>query len=203
MAFNIKEGQETVEQKYDIKSKEGNWMKFEEGENKVRFVSNDVDFGNHWDTQLKKSFICTGKETCEYCKKGDKSKVRFYSWVIDRKDNKIKLAEYGYMIHKQMESLAKSEDYGFEVTPSYDVTITREGKNKDTKYTTLADRKDSKLTEEEEKMIQDTCKPLDEMIKAKKDKLLNETSTEIQVADVLKEEPVKETEEKIVLAKVD
>ena len=200
MAFNIKEGEQTVEQKYDIKSREGNWMKFEEGDNKVRFVSNDFDFGSHFDTQEKKSFICTGKETCKYCQKGEKSRVRFYAWVIDRKDGKVKLAEYGYSIHKKIDNLAKSEDYGFETTPNYDITITRKGKGLDTEYNILADRKDTPLTEEEEKMIEEECKPLEEMIQKKKEKLLEETNEEIDVKDVLQEEPVKETDEKIVLA---
>jgi len=197
MSFNSTEGE--IEKKYDIKSKEGNWLKLEEGENKVRLVSDCSDFGSHFDTQLKKSFICTGKETCAYCQKGEKSRVRFYAWVIDRRDGVIKLAEFGYSIFKEIEKLAKSTDYGFDVTPSYDIDINRKGKGLDTEYSILADRKDSPLSEEEEKKIQDSCKPLDDMIQKMKDKLVGGTE-DVKVEDVLKSEPVKEVDEKIVLA---
>lgn len=199
MSFNSNEDEQTIEKKYDIKSREGNWMKFKEGDNKIRLVSDCVDFGNHFDTQLKKSFICTGKETCKYCQAGDKSRVQFYAWIIDREDGEIKLTQFGYSIYKAIEKLAKSEDYAFEKVPNYDINVTRKGKGLDTEYSILADRKDTKLTKEEEKLIEDTCKPLDEMIEKMKSKLSGDT--EINVKEVIKREPVKETEEKIKLAK--
>ena len=224
MSFNSKEGE--IEKKYGIK--EGNYMKFEEGENKVRLVSDCQDFGNHFDTQLKRSFICTGKETCAYCQKGEKSKARFYVWVIDRRDNVVKLAEFGYMIFEEIKKLAASDDYGFDKVPAYDIDINRKGKGLDTKYSVLAARKDSPLANIEEagiekddsaevikektekntkamnESIKETCKDLKVMIQEKKDKLIKGEGAgeEINVNQVVqkKAEPVKQTDEKIVLA---
>ena len=212
MSFNSKEGE--IEKKYDIKSR-GGWFTPQEGESKIRFISDDVDFGEHNDSELKRGMICTGKETCKYCQRGDKANVKFLAWIIDREDGKVKLGKFAYTVHKKMEKLAKSDDYKFDGVPPYDVTITRSGKGLKTEYDVFAARNDSPLavigkddtekvikekTDAMNELIEKTIKPIEVIIQGMKDKLLKETSTEIDVEEVLQEKPVKEVDEKIVLS---
>ena len=177
---------------------EGNWMKLDEGDNKIRIVSEFDDYGEHFDEKLNRSFICLGKEKCEYCKEGVKPRVQFKGWVIDRKDNKIKLLTIGYKIHEQIGAFATSEEYGFETIPSYDITITKSGIGKATKYAVLPDRKDTPLTEEENKEVS-KLQPVPEIIESIKERLLvdkigedgeekiiplNEEEKEVDVKDI-------------------
>jgi len=173
MSFNSKEGE--IEKKYGINSNKGNWLVVKEGNNKIRLISDSEDFGQHWDTQLKKSFICTGKDTCSYCQAGDKSRAQFMAYVLDREDAQVKLFQFGYKIYGEIAKLAKSEDYGFEGVPNYDITIIRKGKGLDTEYSILADRKDTKIAEEEEALIlKATEKSVTDILAEMKEKRLKE-----------------------------
>lgn len=159
---------EKVKKEYGL---EGNWMSLVEGDNKIRIVSEFEDYGNHFNNATKKSVICIGKENCELCKVGDKPRVQFLGWVIDRKDNKVKLLRIGYQIFEQISNLAKSEDYAFGSVPEYDITIKRSGKGLETDYAVLASRKNSELTEEEKALVLEKIKPLKDIIDTMKAKV--------------------------------
>jgi len=198
MVFNSKEAQ-TIEDKYDIQKMSGNWLKLEEGENKVKFVSEVLDFGAHNDSVLKRRVICLGKDYCPYCKKGEKSSVRFYVWVIERKTNKIKLFEFGYSIYEQIKDIRAKEDYAFDGIPPFDFEITRKGEGLSTKYKVLPCRNDSKLTEEEQSMIEKECTSLEEIVQRRKDKKMKELG---EVKPVIENQKVEKTDDKIILAPV-
>ena len=161
---------------------DGDWMNLEEGANKIRVVTDFVVFGTHFDEKLNKSFVCLGKEKCEYCKLKIKPRVQFKGWVIDRKDSKIKILTVGWKINQAIGELANSEEYGFEIIPSYDITINRAGTGLGTKYSVLADRKDTPLTDEEKEQIDELQSP-EEVIEAMKTKLIAEINGEEKEID--------------------
>ena len=144
------------------------------GENRLRILTEFQAFGEHpIEGKTKKEFrthICIGKdEGCQYCAQGLKVKVQFLGWVIDRKDNQIKLAQFGYKIIEGIGMLAKSEEYGFEFLPSYDIIIMKDGEGLETKYTINAARKDTPLTPEEEQG-RDKCQLVEDIINKMKEK---------------------------------
>jgi len=165
------------EEKYGIASG-GDWMALEEGDNRIRIVSEFVDYGEHFDNAKKRSFVCLGKDECSYCKAGEKVKVRYLGWVIDRKDGKVKLLRFGHSIFKQIGALAINEEYEFDESPSYDMTIKRDGKGLDTEYNVTAARKDSKITEKELEEIEEKVKDPIEIIENMKAKLEKEIGSE-------------------------
>jgi hypothetical protein len=151
MFGNIKE----VANKYGMG---GDWFKPEQGDNRVRVVSEFVDYGNHFDSVAKKSVICTGSDTCPICLKAIKSgtyqdnkpKVQFLGYVIDRKDEKIKLYRMSWSVFNSLNELSIAADYAFDGIPPYDITINRKGTTKnDTEYKVIAARQNSELTEDE------------------------------------------------------
>jgi len=188
---------EDIEKKYDIQG--GNWMKLKDGENKLRFVSEAVDFGVHNDSVAKRSFICLGKDFCPYCKKGEKSKVRFYVWIIDRAEEelKIKLFDFGYSIYDQINDYRKDDEYAFDKIPPYDFKIDRKGEGLSTRYKVKTARGDSKITEEEEALIKEQCTSLEEVIQKRKDKRMKILG---EVKPVTENQKVEETDDKINLA---
>lgn len=149
---------DSIPKKYGIGG--GDWMKLQEGDNKIRIVSEFEDYGTHYNPTTKKSIVCLGKEKCEVCLSDpdNKPRVQFLGWVIDRKDNKIKLLRIGFKAHKQIGELAKSEDYGFDEVPEYDVTIKKTGQGLDTDYSVLPARQNTSLTEEEEQAVSEKVK---------------------------------------------
>ncbi|HEY0089769.1 MAG TPA: hypothetical protein VGB37_13055, partial [Candidatus Lokiarchaeia archaeon] len=126
--WHVEEGPEIMKFKdyKEIAKKYGvgkDWLTLEQGDNKVRIVSTFEDYGNHYNPATKKSIICIGKdEGCVACAKGLKPNVQFLGWAIDRKDNKVKLLRIGYTVFQMLGDYQKSEDYGFEDIPSYDIT---------------------------------------------------------------------------------
>ena len=159
----------------------GDWLNLEEGDNKVRIVSEFEDYGSHYDKKLKKSFVCLGKEKCPFCQTGDKPRVQFLGWVIDRKDQKPKLLRIGYKIFQQIGDLAQSEDYKFDDVPGYDITIKKTGQGLDTNYSVLPARKNTELTSEEIESIKGLKDPK-EIIENMKAKL--ESSPDVSDEDI-------------------
>ena len=168
MSFNnIKE----IEKKYDMGG--GGWINLEEGENRIRIVSDCVDYGDHYING--KFTICVGKEECKFCQVGNKPSVKFLAWAIDRKDGGLKLFRFGYKIYKQIVAYKTNEDYAFEFTPSYDIVINKVGTGKASEYTVVPARKDTDLTAEENVMVGKKAKDPQEVIDRMKQKVLEAT----------------------------
>lgn len=87
-------------------------------------------------------------------KSGDKG-FKYSCFVIDRRDQKIRIANFGKQIVKQIQALANSRDYAFSTEPpKYDMTIVRVGTGQfDTEYTVRPARQDTELTDEEVQMV--------------------------------------------------
>jgi len=173
---------EKINKKYDMNS--GDWLNLIEGNNKIRIVSEFEDYGTHYDKVNNKSVVCVGKENmCEFCQRGDKPRVQFLGWAIDRKDGKVKLLRVGYKIFKVLGELAQDEDYKFEELPPYDINIKRSGQGLDTTYTVLPLPK-RELTEEEKEVVEKETKPTDEIIEIMKNKVLGNKNSEEKIEEI-------------------
>lgn len=165
---------EELQSKYGIKEK-SDWLNLKEGSNKIRIVSNFVDYGVHSvkEEGKYKSVVCVGKENgCPYCAEKLPVKIQFLGWVIDRKDGEVKLLKIGWTIAEKLRNLKESEDYGFEDLPDYDIDIIRTGEGLDTEYDVIPARKSTELTEEEKKKISETIKDPQEIIDKMKEKVM-------------------------------
>ena len=183
--------QKEIQEKYGIKDKKGNWLNLQQGDNKVRIVSDFVDYGVHTfkDKDGKyKSVVCIGKENeCPYCANKVPVKVQFLGWVIDRKDGEVKLLKIGWAIAQQIRSLQDSEDYGFDDLPPYDINILKSGEGLNTTYTVLPARQNTPLTEDEQNKIKEVVKDPQEIIDKMKEKALSiipEPSGETSYTDI-------------------
>lgn len=132
-----------------VKTGGSDFYRLEQGMNRLRIVSGVEERGTHFASSQKKSFSCQGKDTCEYCKAGDKVKMKFLMYVIDRRDNQVKLAEFGYSIVREVAKLQKDEDYAFAEYPDYDLKITKSGEGMNTEYTVTPAPNKSPLTAQE------------------------------------------------------
>jgi hypothetical protein len=167
----------------------GDWMNLQAGDNKIRIVSEIEDYGDHYDPLNKKRVPCLGEDQCEFCKKkkdlvdtgadakskevqGLRPRVQFLFWVIDRSDKRIKLLRTGYQVYEAIGKLAKSDEYGFDILPDYDITIQRTGEGLDTKYGVIPSRKSTPLTDAEQKAIEEEVKPPSEIIEKMKAKVV-------------------------------
>jgi hypothetical protein len=165
---------EELQSKYGIKEK-SDWLNLKEGSNKIRIVSNFVDYGVHsvkYEGKYK-SVVCVGKENgCFYCAEKLPVKIQFLGWVIDRKDGEVKLLKIGWTIAEKLRNLKESEDYGFKDLPDYDIDIIRTGEGLDTEYDVIPARKSTELTEEEKEKVLKNIKDPQEIIDKMKEKVM-------------------------------
>ena len=116
----------------------GDYYKLQDGENKVRLLTEPEPIFSHF--SASGSTTCPGDLLCPICKAGGKKTSRIMLYIIDRTDNDIKLAEFGWSVYKALGELANSSEYGFKDLPPYDVIIKKSGEGKETRYTTVPGR---------------------------------------------------------------
>ena len=136
----------------DINTKGGgsDFFALEQGENKLRLVSEFEERFVHWDAENRRSIsVATQDELLN----GEKPRRRFIAYAIDRKDGAVKMLEVGASVIKQLKDLAVSGDYGFDDIPAYDITIKKTGSGMDTEYTVIPARENSDLTEAEQEVV--------------------------------------------------
>lgn len=151
----------------------GNFFVIQPGENIVRIVSEFEKFQDHWLEDKNKSVICVGKDNkCEQCAQKMKIRIQYFVWVIDRRDNKVKIMRYGWSIHKQLAELArgdKGEEYAFEDNPGYDISIEKQGEHIDTRYV-VNPLEANELTAKEIEQVEAVTTDLSQIIQGMKDK---------------------------------
>jgi hypothetical protein len=137
------------------------YFKFIEGENHIRIVSDPLT--------IYKAFAddksCTVYLTPDEARKNPKSKERFLFWVIDRKTNKMQIAEVGPQIMQQISVLSKTGDSKFDDLPPYDMFVKREGAGIETEYSVLASRTNTEITPDEVEKIKGLEKLIDHVMK--------------------------------------
>ncbi len=129
------------------------YYKIQEGDNVLRIVGKPSKIETHWEDTVDgktRKIICPGAG-CPICAKGKRPKSRYQCKVIDRRDDKVKMLDVGLTIISQIQTYAKSEEYGDPT--KYDIKINRSGKGIDTRYLVMASRNDTPLTPEQLKMV--------------------------------------------------
>ena len=121
-------------QNYEAPSSGSNYMKFEEGRNKFRVLSSAITGWLDWSTDRKPIRTKTEPETLVDPQKPAKHFWAFVVW--DYKDKAVKVLEVTQAgIRNSILALVKDEEWGDPKT--YDITVTREGKELDTKYAVM------------------------------------------------------------------
>jgi hypothetical protein len=126
-----------------------NYLKLQNGENKMRVVSAPSKIELHWEETVdgaKKRIVCIGAK-CPICKKGKSPQIRFQVKVLDRADGEVKVLECGKQIISSIKNYAVDPDYGDPT--KYDIKIKKEGTGRDTKYSILPSPNKGDLTSEE------------------------------------------------------
>ncbi len=139
--------------KYDMPSGSGNFLKLEDGDNRIRITTKAMEIPHH-DTSKGGKYstqLCPGKDKCELCKENRPIKFKFAFLVINRKDGKPYVYEAPVTVFRQIVACDTNKEYGD--IREYDITISKEGVGRQTAYTIMPSPKKSKLTDEEVRMI--------------------------------------------------
>lgn len=138
--------------KYDIPSGSGNFLKLEDGANKLRLCTKALEVAYHEDKSGGKyaTTVCPGNG-CELCKAGKPKKFKFAFLVLNRKDGKPYIYESPLTVFRQIVAYETNPEYGD--IRKYDITINREGVARNTTYTIMPSPKKSELTDEEQQLI--------------------------------------------------
>lgn len=135
--------------------KTSNWWDRAVGDNKVRLLTIPTPIAEHgkYDEGFQPGDyegVCIGKEEgCPACKTGRlKPNVRYLFWLIDRKDNQVKLGKLTYGVFKQIGKLQEDPEYKFSEMPMpYDINIKYDPTaTPASKYTVVPSRNNSELT---------------------------------------------------------
>lgn len=105
-------------------------MKFEQGENRIRVVSEGVIAMQHGLKTANRYVnlgFCTEKVDCPHCKKGNEPK-RVWKWIVfDYEGKDVKLLDAGPMLGNQLCEFGDDPQ-------NFDVIVTRTGEGLQTKY---------------------------------------------------------------------
>lgn len=138
---------EIVEKK-EKKQEEFNYVKFNEGTNKLRMIGEPREVWTHWVQSANGgkglSIVCLGKGKCPMCDKlaydkannvktKDRIQRQFVINVFNRTTNRVELLQKGKNI---FESLAVMNREMGDIT-TYDVNIVKTGQGLETKYQVL------------------------------------------------------------------
>lgn len=138
-----------------------NFLKLEQGPNKVRVFTNPYQLVVHWvtDSSGQNRKIKCAVENCPLCRKGVKSQNRWFVGVLDRKSGAPKVLEISSQIYIGIKNLVVDPDWG--PVKNYDINIKRNPKNSNPLYTVNGVPNGKPLTEEENKTISDFLAKVD------------------------------------------
>lgn len=103
---------------------------------KIRILNKPAILATHFFGPGNPSATCVGvDEGCKFHGESDKKpSIKLVTYVIDREDNKVKLAELPLSISYSINDLQDDDDFRFEEFPMpYDVKITHDPNNDDPK----------------------------------------------------------------------
>lgn len=128
------------------------YMRLEEGSNKVRCLTSPYQFYIHWSqdaTGQNRKVRCALKD-CPLCQQGEKAQARWYVGVLNRRTGKPAILEIGPQIFKQIVDLSKNAKWGDP--RGYDVDVKRNPKGTQPLYTIIPEPKEA-LTSEEKTVV--------------------------------------------------
>lgn len=126
----------------------------EKGIYKIRILVKPKVVATHFFGKGNPSVVCVGiDEGCPHHERDAKRpSIKLATYVIDRRDGKVKIGELPLSISYAINDLQQDSDFAFSEFPMpYDVKITYDPNNKDPKaiYRLVASPKQEPLTEEE------------------------------------------------------
>ena|SRR3990167_271365 len=182
--------------KYGGGSSNSDFFAFEEGVNRMRILAQPKVIAYHFFGEGQKPDVCVGiDEGCKHHGEGiKKPTIKLCTYVIDRKDNKVKFAELPLSISYAINDLQEDSDFAFEGFPMpYDVKITHDPKNPDpkAKYRLVASPKQEELTEEEMKSFEEAHTKMspETYVQIRKDKQTSLTKTDGKMPDYPEADP--------------
>lgn len=130
-----------------------NYYKFQEGNNRIRILTEGKVFGQHF--VGNKFSTCYGKDKgCpfHYSDEDSKMSTKFVCYILDLndKEQKIQLADLPYSVIKQVGSYQENPDYAFDSFPMpYDITVKYDSKAAPAnKYQVMPSPKREEVSEE-------------------------------------------------------
>ena len=175
--FNFKDSIEKAETKYDVGGG-GDWFKFQKGVNKIRVLASSSEpIANHFigENGSSKNVVCIGKnEGCPFHGKDapvgkdgkpKKPSIKYLMYIIDRKNDAIRLVSVAYSVVKQIGELQMTEDWEFDSLPMpYDLTVKYDpDAAPNDKYKVIASPKRELVNQETLNQLAE-LKPLDEIL---------------------------------------
>ncbi len=148
----------------------GGTYKYKEGANKFRLLSECLPHPSTY--------------------KGTKQ-FKWFCYVLDRRDGKVKIHFMPHTIYKQIEALQVEPDYAFvEVPMPYDLTVNAKGAGtKDVEYALMPARQNSPLTDDEQDELEKQ-KPIEEVQQAIRDKQAKKPEPPAPVTEGLTDEDI-------------
>lgn len=137
--------------KYEVPKGESNYLKMEDGDNRIRLTSKPIELKLHEVRGVKFSTVLCQGENCELCAKGDKIKYKYAYVVLSRKDGKAYVYEAPITVFRQIVAFATDPEYGSP--EEYDLTIKMSGQKPNITYQVIASPKKVKLTTAEEEVL--------------------------------------------------
>lgn len=122
---------------YDVPQKAGNYMKFQDGENKFRFLSSPILGWEGWKDMgdgTRKPIRHKMNEPFDPSEVEPESIKHFWASVVwNYKDKKIQILEITQKsIQKTLRALANNEDWGSPL--HYDILVVKSGQKLETEY---------------------------------------------------------------------
>lgn len=160
-----------------------NFFQFKKGVNKMRLLVQPKILATHFFQDGKKPTVCVGVDNgCKFHGESDKRpSIKLVTYVIDRDDKGVKLAELPLSISYALNDLQEDSDFAFSEFPMpYDVKITHDPDNDDpkAKYRLVASPKQEPLTEEEKVALAEAMKKItpEQYVEKRKEKVGNTKS---------------------------
>jgi hypothetical protein len=153
-------------QNYNEESKKqgigGGWYELQQGENKFRVLVDPEPFIQHYIKAEKRWANCDNRK-CAFCKEGMRKDSKVVLYVLDRRDETIKIAKLPWSLYTGLGELAASTDWGFKDLPAYDVNMNKQGEGLETRYAVRATRNEAPLTPEQKEELA-SKKPIAEIV---------------------------------------
>jgi len=147
------------------------WFKAEEGQNRMRLLSTSAICAKHF-SQTGYKGICIGvDDNCPGCKEGTKPSIKHLVWILDRKDDKMKLYNMPHKAFQQIVAYQKDPEWAFSDVPMpYDINLhAKNAGSTDVVYTIIPSPKQVPLEEAELAEVEKLT-PTDIIVEKMKDK---------------------------------
>lgn len=170
-----------IEKETGYGSRESDYFDLKEGDNKVRLLSFPEKLVQRW-TGSRYEVMIEGDPT-------EGRTIKWMAWVLDRTDDKVKLATLPHTVVKLIQAFQEDEDYAFDDFPMpYDIKITAKGAGtKEVKYAVIPT---PKRTEVDAKALLEGKTDCAEIIKKMKEKRMQGKTADKQWDEMSTQEPV-------------